>query len=768
MGWCVRQGDIDALRTAFRLSSILWGGRFNPVIPVDDPTLASQLSDLFHVDALYAVKPDSLVDEFIAARPHISWPRFMGPLLLSAFDLMRQTASTQPLDTGFVMTRMDEHKPPEDQTLIEFGPLPKWSATDPLGLALTATFGEFPDDAWGEPLEWRFTALRGKERRVLEPNEVIPATMLGHVGPLSLTEWGLYPLRGGVMRGGGVFVGDAGSYDDLVEFWNLNAAGHGLWFYDPSHADRQAEMLNGYLTWVDRRVDTLPETSQRRYLNIWSRGSVEIAVSSRIDVMRHNISRTQWNGLNVKVPYMTTLGHTVVGAVATEHHKPTLTFQPERDTAFDLEETKGQYVIMDVRAHHTGVEEDGFTFAAPNLPELNEYFGYALLLDRDKVRIGPDGIGFITRIEKTYYKLRALPTGELFERIFAAFGMEARPSRAGLIAKRLIRQMGGLQSCRVFKIQGVRNLIESYGPTQAFTRGQALQQIQPAFTQYESLYITSRETPKLTTEDAFLFLLDNGVFRAGLEFTCPNCELDFWLLLDDAKTWVDCEYCGARFNSTTQLRDKNGWRYRRSGLFGRDNHQEGSIPVSLALQRLDTSIDRTMDTTLYTTALTIRPTNADVPECEIDFVFLSHLANGRVQLAIGEAKAAAEIEVKDVQNLRAIASAFPRSRLDVYPTFAKSGSFSREELQRCLDDSDPHEPRQILFSRAELEPYDLHERLAGLEHRLQYEASLSALADGTTRLYRKEVSPGATAPLPVRPVHPDTAANADPTPRSSA
>ena len=740
MGWCVRHGDFAQLRTALRLTTMLWGGRFNPIIPVDDPTFANQLTELFHVDALYGVASDPVIESFIEPRKHVSWPRFIGPLLLTAFDAMKDTASTTLLDTGFAMARLAEKRATEEQNTIGVSSLPKWTADDPLAIGLMATFGEFPDDAWGEPLEWRFTSLRGKDRRTLGSTESLPPNMLRQLSPLDLTMWGLYPLRGGLLQEGGLFVGDGSNYDELIEFWNLNAAGNDLWFYDPSQSQRQEELLNAYLAAVEQRIEKLPETSWNRYLHIWSSKVDSLPdLPTKLPVMRQTLSRSLWNGLNVKPPLMTTLGHGVIGAIAKEHDKPTLTFQPQLDKEFDVEEAKGQHFVMTVRPHHTGLEPEGFTFAAPNIPELNEYYGREIAFEPDHFRIGPDGLGIITRAEKTYYTLFALPIGDLFERIFDAFGMHARPSRAGLIAKRLIRQMGGLQRCRVFKIAGVRDLIESFGPTQSFTRGQALQKIRPGFSNYEQLYITARETPVLKPDDAFNFLLDNGVFRAGLEFKCPNCELDFWLLLDDAKTWVGCEYCGARFNATTQLKYKNGWKYRRSGLFGRDNHQEGGIPVSLALQRLDTSADRTMDTSLYTTALKIRPVNALVPECEIDFAFLSHLPDGRVELSIGEAKGGDEIEERDVANLKAIAAAFPRERLKVYPTFAKAGEFSLPEIERCLAATDVGAQKHILFSKHELEPYDLHQRFAGLPHRLQYESSLSALAEATAQLYQQEV-----------------------------
>jgi hypothetical protein len=47
LGWCVLKGDMDAFRRAVRLSFTIWGGRYNPIIPVDDRKTAEALVKLF-------------------------------------------------------------------------------------------------------------------------------------------------------------------------------------------------------------------------------------------------------------------------------------------------------------------------------------------------------------------------------------------------------------------------------------------------------------------------------------------------------------------------------------------------------------------------------------------------------------------------------------------------------------------------------------------------------------------------------------------------
>src|SRR6202171_223116 len=76
IGWCVRNGDVNGLMQAFRLNHCLWGGRFNPVIIVDDEPFARRMIDLFHVDALLAVGADERCDKFAKSVKHLPWPFF--------------------------------------------------------------------------------------------------------------------------------------------------------------------------------------------------------------------------------------------------------------------------------------------------------------------------------------------------------------------------------------------------------------------------------------------------------------------------------------------------------------------------------------------------------------------------------------------------------------------------------------------------------------------------------------------------------------------
>jgi hypothetical protein len=341
--------------------------------------------------------------------------------------------------------------------------------------------------------------------------------------------------------------------------------------------------------------------------------------------------------------------------------------------------------------------------------------------------------------------------------------MKAQPSPAGLVSARLIDQMGGLQGCRVFKIAGVRSLIKKYLPTESFERTEAVTMIgdndpvthHPRFDAYKSLFIEPRDKRDLKPEDAFLYLLKKGVFRAGLKLACPTCQLDFWVPLDDAKSTTQCAYCGFEFNVLPQLRDRN-WAYRRSGLFGREDNQRGGIPVAVTLQQLDTMFHGRF--LAYAPGIDLKPNSAPIENCETDLVVLvsSFPHTGKPhELAIAECKdAGGEITEEDVRKLTKVAQALEKSPCHVFILFSKCGRFTDEEIERCKGARRKLFEHQgiihytqnvIMLSERELEPYHLYERTEKEFDIKPYAHSLEELAINTTNIFF-DPKPKAAAP----------------------
>ena len=401
-----------------------------------------------------------------------------------------------------------------------------------------------------------------------------------------------------------------------------------------------------------------------------------------------------------------------------------------------------QHYVVTVDAQQYGAGLDDRTFSAPFVPKLNEFYGRNFHFKYDEARTEPGSfgrgaVGIITSVSTQRLSVNAIRIHEWLKAFFAHAGISVDRSEPGRRCSRLIRQMGGLQGCRVFKVRGARDLIGEYGPDQSFTRNSALQQIGRAqFENFGDLHIQGRAGGKLTASEVFDYLTGKGVFRAGLEFVCPNCELKSWLGLDDVATLSTCIYCGHRFNVTAQLKDRD-WRYRRSGLFGRDDSQLGAIPVALALQQLDIALHDRLLT--YSTGLNFAAETAAIEACEADFLAVTAVTGARnedgVQILFGEVKTHSSFDAEDARKLGRLADAIPRDLADTFIMFAKTDGFTKDELRLAQTLNQKDRKRVILWSREELEPYHVYERSKDRLGQHQYARTLTSMAMVTERLW---------------------------------
>ena len=262
------------------------------------------------------------------------------------------------------------------------------------------------------------------------------------------------------------------------------------------------------------------------------------------------------------------------------------------------------------------------------------------------------------------------------------------------------------------------NSSESTGLFKEFTRTQAICCIgnedpethRPRFAEYENLFIEERDfSKKLKPEDAFLYLLSRSIFRVGITLKCTICELPFWISLDDASTDVTCEMCGGRFNVLRQLKTRD-WRYRRSGIFGSDNHQEGSIPVALTLHQLQAHFHSIGGRSLFLPNMKLAPARAAIPPCETD-LFIAIQEGEDTLLAIGECKdAGGSITKDDATKMAAVADTLSNSKLDCYIIFSKTSPFTPEDVNNCRLANQPGRNRVIMLSDRELEPDRIYEK----------------------------------------------------------
>ena len=739
IGWCVESQRLDQLQSAFQLAHALAGGRFNPVIPIHAPRLAESLIDCFGVDLLFPVAAVDAVQAFVKSRRYLMWPDFNVSLFYAAWQHV--PAHGAFVDVYHAARRIRESRARRKKLLVL-----DWADDDPLAMVLHGMGGRYPAPSSEVPdYVDMMDQILGIERIALDRTLEVPPQIRTRLTPSRLTAAGLEPDGPGAENG--VYVGDADSFDDLVNFWNVRAAGAALIFYDPRYPARLGKLLEAHKRWL-ASTPVRPWQEDGAVTVYCRKDKRDEPIPVELgNARRHAISTTSWNGLNIQPPSMHWKEQAALGSVDLSASRPSVTFALPEKPVYDHPYLTQQYIAVTISGSDPWELRGEATFFPPYVPDLNEYYGRELYFHYAQVRVQRHAIWssltLLTKLSTADVTLRALPTLELSVKLFAQFGITAKQSRAGQIASRLIAQMEGLQGCRVLKIDGVRTLISAYAPDESFTRSNAVQTIgnadpatgRPRFERFEDLFITKRETAKLKPQDVLDFLLDRGVFRVGLELTCVHCELSFWVSVDDARSVVACTYCGKTFKVAKQLRDRD-WRFRRSGLFGRNDNQQGGIPVAVTLQQLETTLS--IGKLLYTTSLELTPAGAAIDKCETDFVVItsgsSHHQRHQPELVIGECKAAGgKITVEDAEHLAKVADALSNRRLNVFIVFAKTGTFSDEEIEACSRAQANWNERVILLSKDELEPYEIDERLPqGKRLRLR---NLQELANYTVQRY---------------------------------
>lgn len=745
IGWCVR-ANVGHVQTALRFNSILWGGRFNPIIPVDDEQLALKLVESFPVDTLYPIdNHDSAILAFTSKLSHLQWPIIHRAIVVNGGPTSQFPPFVTVLDVYHAMASL--HK-----AYVKDSPQPKlssclyqWDPADPLSDILLATCGQFPptvETGIDYPTMMK-NALAAQEVE-LRPDAELPADLFQQLYPSRITEHllqpSLYFCHG--WNWPGLYHGNSQDFDDLVTYRNLRSAGIELYFYDPAQKSRLDPLKETWLSELrnrSRRSEHGPALEHR--IAIWAKNH-EAAISSDFtasDMIRCTADDRIWNGLNLIPPVVHFNAKSVLAAVA-DTRPPTATFQLPEKPFVDDSEFMNQHVVVSVHPL-MDIRDEKATFSPPFVPELNEYFRHEMFLGSKSVCAEGSGVGVITTACDYNLTIEALDVRQLVQKVFSTFGISATPSAAGRVTSRLVDQMGGLQGCRVFKIAGVRRLIEKYKPDQSFTKSAAVQLIgqndatteRPQYECYKHLHIEYHPgIREWKPKHALIYLLKKRVLTVGLELRCPHCELKFWRVLDDINSETYCEYCRTQFDVALQLNDRD-WAYRRSGLFGRDDHQEGGIAVSVVLQQMHTVIGQS--NMLFTTALELSCAASRI-NCETDLVVLHPESDGRIALMIGECKTRGTIEETDVANLVKVADAFSKDRFDVFLLFAKLAPFSEEEIKICQKAQDDTRPRVILLSDRELEPYWVYE-LAEKEFVIRdpHVSSLTDMANATTQLY---------------------------------
>lgn len=541
----------------------------------------------------------------------------------------------------------------------------------------------------------------------ISTNDPISKNLAENISPIRLTALELDGY-GCTWEDNGIYIGNKNDFFDLLYFWNLRASGLFIEFLPKDKIERFKEFIKASVKKLDNAPNRDPNIKDM--INVYYRHSGDKVkeVTKEFQGKKRFVFRQCdeiiWNGLNIKPADFYFGWERISASVDKSYNRYIVSISlPEKKFIANKDiDTRFQHLAVSIHS----IGEFGYpehTLKPPFIRQLNEFYSRELAVDPWSLRIEKDGIAVIIESNDNSLFLYPISHQVLIQKIFELAGVKSEVSQAGLITKRIIEKLGGVDGGRVFKINGVRKLLKPLKTDKCISWKDGTNIIwdKGKFKKYEKLYIEERETPKLTPNDVFAFLLKKDFLRPGLELICRHCKLSNWLSLKEIDDIWTCNYCGDDNKTSLQLKNRGNWKFRKSGLFAKNNNQEGAIPVVLTLLVFLRIFDPSEF--VYSSSLKLENDNMS---CEIDFCVLQYQRGGKIQLGIGECKSESSIiDQKDVDNLKGVREKIKKLNIDCYLVFSKaSENFKQSEIDLFKKLKEEDIPI-ILLTNKELEPY---------------------------------------------------------------
>jgi hypothetical protein len=263
----------------------------------------------------------------------------------------------------------------------------------------------------------------------------------------------------------------------------------------------------------------------------------------------------------------------------------------------------------------------------------------------DEFRIGHAGlVNLVTWRSRTRWKL------PIAEEVFFAWlkdkGLDAELSPCGRVAKQIHSQLGGWTN--VLTNEALISLLEQMNKGGEGAKGAPLGHV--------------KNTLKGLGSSGRLYrsLVEHGVFQLGYKTQCTHCQRSSWYSLESLASQLVCPLCHKTLDAISAVdRDNKGeWHLKTAGPFSVGNYGDGSYCVLLGLNFFQ------KDHSLQTTpVMSFNAEHAATGKhLEADFGILwQDTAFGDTQEGVlfAECKSYNEFERKDFERMEMIAGHFP-------------------------------------------------------------------------------------------------------------
>lgn len=670
IAFLVDPSDRVGLLSAIEASTFLWGGSFNPIIPAYKRT--PKKWEPHRMRRL--PQPEEIITGYLEAfDPDVVVP--VGVCEGRKFQVgHRDIVKMQELIGGISETHSPQFGVGFFEVLADFvGKELKFKRNDDLklvfpklprafGLFIASIFGKLPSQAeqvtkgyFGKHLDVGFpqTTLESF-LELLEPHNIFPRR---------LTSWSLeyQPLREPQL-----FVCDATSPQDIIDYWNLRAAGYYVVPIPIQISSLESvkkfarDFIEGNYRPYRHNSDMFHRTTVQR-----SRTLSEDAVKTFCDSLQVPIAEKKKESKYMLRWWYPRLWdtwareNTEEGVEKPYAHEVDLRI-PESEERLELRSHDPKIKLFRAHSGEPRFANDfSFRFYGSKEPMAEVFPEGSRELSSAIGRIGyhhwrfsSSGPVFLASGEQDLIFLE-LPRAEaVMTEWFRERGWKVSLSPSGRMAAQLVKQLGGTWGVSWLAHKGVIELLgelekEGGMPRQAVV-GRLKQVIALDGLHFDSERFLER-------------LIEASALRLGGKIQCPVCTRHNWYELDALKYQMRCRFCLSDFDAPVHSPKNIEWTYRAHGPFA-SSVSQGAFSVLLVLKFLSGrgSHDHGVTPLFSYTA------KKDDQELEADLTCLyrpSTWRATRTQIVHAECKSFNGFERVDFERMKVLALAFPGSAL---------------------------------------------------------------------------------------------------------
>ena len=592
--------DTKGLRRAIELSTFQWGGTYNPIIPVFErmpkiwePHRGLRVPSSKQVIEGYLTgfDPDIVVpvgtcgDRVfdVGHRELVSAQDLMGDM--SAYHSPKFGIGYFEILLDFIENELKFVR--NDKLRLVLPKLPRQ-----YGLFLASVFGALPPEV-GELVDSYYDQVSSLHRpevklanytEYLEPHEMFPRR---------LNTWGLEhrPVQESML-----FVCDATSSLDLIDYWNLRAAG-----YSVVPIPIQSAQSHGCME-LARSVISEGYQPHRYQPDWFHRVTVQRsrAVSEK-DVEDFCLSLQLPQGKVRSEPkYLIRHWYPRIWdtwARENTQEKIHLPYSHEIDLPITEGETR-----MELRAQQPTIKRFGEYTGKPKFANDFSFRFYGSKEPMAEV-LPYGGRELSTAIGRTgFFKWRFSESGPVFlatmshDLIFLELpkaqsvmtewlrerGWKVELSTSGRMATQLFKQLGGVWGISSLARVEVIKLLSDLEKESGLPFNAVVEKLRAGI---------DKSDKQFKPEGLLKRLIEIGALLLGVKVQCPSCTRHNWYVSDALKYKVPCKFCLSDFELPVHSPRDIAWTYRAHGPFASSNAQ-GAFTVLLLLRFLSGTHDR--------------------------------------------------------------------------------------------------------------------------------------------------------------------------------